>query len=50
LLQSRTRLFGSNYPIIFPQAALAELDSLALDEEARELYLQGNTRRVFGLG
>lgn len=43
-------LFGSNYPMIFAQAALAELDSLGLDDEARELYLGGNARRVFGLG
>lgn len=42
-------LFGSNYPMIFAQAALAELDSLGLDEQVRELYLQGNARRVFAL-
>jgi uncharacterized protein len=45
----RKVLFGSNYPMILPQAALAELDSLGLDEETRELYLAGNARRVFAL-
>jgi predicted TIM-barrel fold metal-dependent hydrolase len=42
-------LFGTNYPMIFHHKALEDLDSLALDAETRELYLQGNTRRVFGL-
>lgn len=46
---SRKVLYGSNYPMIMPQAALAELDSLGLDEQTRELYLAGNARRVFGL-
>jgi hypothetical protein len=47
---ARKVLYGSNYPMIMPQAALAELDSLGLDEQARELYLAGNARRVFALG
>ncbi len=42
-------LFGSNYPMIFPEHALADLDRLGLDDEARELYLHENTRRVFSL-
>ena len=46
---ARKVLYGSNYPMIMPQAALAELDSLGLDEQTRELYLGGNARRVFGL-
>jgi predicted TIM-barrel fold metal-dependent hydrolase len=29
--------------------ALEALDSLGLDEESSELYLDGNARRVFGL-
>ncbi|MGY2120539.1 hypothetical protein ACW9HJ_03725 [Nocardia gipuzkoensis] len=29
--------------------ALDGLDALGLDEQARELYLDGNARRVFGL-
>jgi predicted TIM-barrel fold metal-dependent hydrolase len=42
-------LFGSNYPMIAPAHALAGLDALELTDEARELYLAGNARRVFGL-
>jgi uncharacterized protein len=42
-------LFGSNFPMIFPQHALDGLDDLGLDDETRELYLTGNARRVFGL-
>jgi uncharacterized protein len=45
----RKVLFGSNYPMIAPKAALADLDLLRLDEEARELYLAGNAKRVFGI-
>jgi uncharacterized protein len=42
-------LFGTNYPMIVPQKALADLDALELDDEARELFLAGNARRVFAL-
>ena len=42
-------LFGTNYPMIRPDRALADLDTLELDEETRRLYLDGNARRVFGL-
>jgi predicted TIM-barrel fold metal-dependent hydrolase len=42
-------LFGTNYPMITPQRALENVDSLGLDDEARELFLGGNARRVFGL-
>jgi hypothetical protein len=42
-------LYGSNYPMIMPQAALADLGSLGLDDEISELYLAGNARRVFAL-
>jgi predicted TIM-barrel fold metal-dependent hydrolase len=42
-------MFGSNYPMIAPEAALADLDSLQLDEETRDLFLAGNARRVFRL-
>ncbi|WP_067472059.1 amidohydrolase family protein [Nocardia amamiensis] len=45
----RKVLFGTNYPMIFPQHALDGIDALGLDEETRELYLDGNARRVFGL-
>jgi predicted TIM-barrel fold metal-dependent hydrolase len=45
----RKVLFGSNYPMIAPEAALAGLDALGLDAETRELFLAGNARRVFAL-
>ena len=45
----RKVLFGTNYPMILHQHALADLESLQLDEETRELYLADNARRVFGL-
>jgi len=45
----RKVMFGTNYPMIPPDAALADLDSLQLDAETRELFLVGNARRVFGL-
>lgn len=45
----RKVLFGSNYPMITPARALEHLDDLRLDAEARELFLYGNARRVFGL-
>ena len=42
-------LFGSNYPMIVPEKALEELHALVLDDEARELFLAGNARRVFDI-
>jgi hypothetical protein len=42
-------LFGTNYPMIPPEKALAGLDELGLDDEARGLFLEGNARRVFDL-
>ena len=42
-------LFGTNYPMIAPERALEGIDDLELDDEARELFLSGNARRVFGL-
>jgi uncharacterized protein len=42
-------LFGTNFPMIAPQKALEDLDRLELDDEARELFLEGNARRVFAL-
>jgi predicted TIM-barrel fold metal-dependent hydrolase len=42
-------LFGTNYPMIAPDRALADLDALGLDDEARDLYLGGNAQRVFAL-
>jgi uncharacterized protein len=45
----RKVLFGSNHPMIAPGHALEHLDDLRLDDEARELFLAGNARRVFAL-
>jgi uncharacterized protein len=45
----RKVLFGSNYPMIAPKAALEDLDALGLDEERRRLFLGENARRVFKL-
>jgi len=42
-------LFGSNFPMITPSDCLAQLDELGLSDEARELFLGGNARRVFRL-
>lgn len=42
-------LFGTNFPMITPDHALAGLDELALDNDVRELFLSGNARRVFQL-
>jgi predicted TIM-barrel fold metal-dependent hydrolase len=44
----RKVMFGSNYPMIAPEAALADLDSLQLDEETSELFLADNARRGLG--
>jgi predicted TIM-barrel fold metal-dependent hydrolase len=42
-------LFGSNHPMILPQQALSEVDSLGLDEPTRDLFLGGNAQRIFKL-
>ena len=42
-------MFGTNYPMITPRKALENLDDLALDDEAKALFLGGNAMRVFGL-
>ncbi len=41
-------LFGTNYPMVTPSDALADLDPLGLDEEARGLFLYGNAEKIFG--
>lgn len=46
----RKVLFGSNSPMIPPERALADLDSLGLDDEARQLFLGDNAARIFRLG
>ncbi|MFC7304192.1 amidohydrolase family protein [Streptomyces monticola] len=45
----RKVLFGTNYPMITAEQALADVKGLGLDEETSELFLAGNARRVFGL-
>jgi len=42
-------LFGSNFPMIQPAAALAQVPELGLDAEATRLFLRDNALRVFGL-
>ncbi len=42
-------LFGTNYPMVTPDKALADLESLSLDAETRELFLGANAERVFKL-
>ena len=42
-------LFGSNYPMIMPEAALRDLDEWELDDRTREAFLHGNAERVFKL-
>jgi predicted TIM-barrel fold metal-dependent hydrolase len=45
----RKVLFGANHPMIMPAKALEGLDELALDENAKGLFLGENARRVFKL-
>jgi len=42
-------LFGTNYPMITPQKALADLATLELSPENEELFLGGNAARVFNI-
>mmetsp|Transcript_18721 Transcript_18721/g.52665 ORF Transcript_18721/g.52665 Transcript_18721/m.52665 type:complete len:277 (-) Transcript_18721:57-887(-) len=42
-------MFGTNYPMISPEASLQGLKELGLDDETTELFLRGNATRVFGL-
>lgn len=46
---SKKVLFGSNFPMILPGDALAQLDVLGLDDEAMARFLHGNAETVFGL-
>lgn len=45
----RKVLFGTNYPMMTASRALARLDELALDDEARALFLAENARQLFRL-
>jgi len=42
-------LFGTNYPMIMPAKALEGIDGIGLDDEAMQLFLGENARRVFRL-
>jgi uncharacterized protein len=42
-------MFGTNYPMIMPDAALRDIDSPGLDNAAREAFLHGNAERVFDI-
>ena len=42
-------LFGSNFPMLLPSACLEQLNTLALDEEAKRLFLYANAAKVFRL-
>jgi predicted TIM-barrel fold metal-dependent hydrolase len=46
---ARKVMFGTNYPMLTAAACLEELASLGLGEEATELFLHQNARRVFGI-
>lgn len=48
--QGRSRvMFGTNWPMLSPKRCLERLDELGLDDQARDLFLGGNARQVFGL-
>lgn len=48
--RGRTRvLFGTNWPMLDAERALARLGDLGLDDDATESYLSGNACRVFNL-
>jgi predicted TIM-barrel fold metal-dependent hydrolase len=42
-------LFGTNYPMITPAKALSGIEALGLDAVARDAFLTGNAKRVFGI-
>lgn len=42
-------LFGTNYPMLPHAACLSEVDQLALDDDAKALFLGGNAVRLFQL-
>ena len=46
----RKVLFGTNYPMLPHARCLEGLDDLALDDEARQLFLAENAARLFRLG
>jgi len=46
---SKKSMFGTNYPMLTAVQCLEGLESLRLDDDAREQFLSGNARRVFKL-
>ena len=42
-------MFGTNYPMITPEACLKELSLLGLDESISELFLYKNAQKVFSI-
>lgn len=42
-------MFGTNYPMLTPEACLQELSLLGLDAETSELFLSRNAKSVFAL-
>ena len=42
-------LFGTNYPMIMPEACLKDLGTLGLSEEVRELFVKKNAQAVFSI-
>lgn len=42
-------MFGTNYPMIFPEVCMQQLDALGLEDEVKGLFLHGNAERVFKL-
>jgi predicted TIM-barrel fold metal-dependent hydrolase len=50
LVGSEKILFGSDYPLLSPSRLLSQIDSLDLDEEARDMILSGNALRLLGIG
>lgn len=42
-------MFGTNYPMVTPDACLKGLDGLCLDDNAKGLFLGGNAARVLGV-
>ena len=50
LVGSEKILFGSDYPLLSPSRLLSQIDSLGLDEEARDMILSGNARSLLDIG
>lgn len=42
-------MFGTNFPMIMPDAALEGFEKMELDDETAQLFLAGNAERVFKL-